>query len=41
MVDDFGIKYSNIADFHKLVDCLALLYHVKATPMLLLSSVSP
>ena len=33
MVDDFGIKYSNIADFHKLVDCLALiLYHVKATP---------
>jgi hypothetical protein len=32
VVDDFGIKYSNIADFHKLVDCLALLYHVKATP---------
>jgi hypothetical protein len=26
------MKYSNIADFHKLVDCLALLYHVKATP---------
>jgi hypothetical protein len=32
VVDDFGIKYSDIADFHKLVDCLALLYHVKATP---------
>ena len=32
MVDDFGVKYKDIADFHRLVECLALLYHVKATP---------
>ena len=33
VVDDFGIKYRCIDDFHKLVDCLALLYHVKAQPI--------
>ena len=32
VVDDFGVKYSDIADFHALVDCLALRYHVKASP---------
>ena len=26
------MKYSDIADFHALVDCLALRYHVKASP---------
>ena len=31
-MDDFGVKYSDIADFHALVDCLALRYHVKASP---------
>ncbi len=30
VVDDFGVKYRYIKDFHRLVDCLALLYHVKA-----------
>ncbi len=33
VVDDFGVKYRYIDDFHKLVDCLALLYHVKAQPV--------
>ena len=33
VVDDFGVKYKDVADFHRLVDCLALLYHVKATPI--------
>ena len=33
VVDDFGVKYRYIDDFHRLVDCLALLYHVKAQPV--------
>ena len=33
VVDDFGIKYRHIDDFHRLVTCLAELYHVKAAPL--------
>ncbi len=33
VIDDFRVKYRCIDDFHRLVDCLALLYHVKAQPV--------
>ena len=32
VVDDFGVKYSKIADLEHLVDCLSALYHVKSHP---------
>ena len=33
VVDDYGVKYTHVAQFHRLVDCLSLLYHVKASPV--------
>ena len=32
VVDDFGVKYSKVADLEHLVDCLSQLYHVKSHP---------
>jgi hypothetical protein len=33
VVDDFGIKYTNPADFDRLIACLNRHYHVKASPI--------